>query len=213
MRRPETLRRAGIVERTSAVRWIIPEDFEARAAAYDASRGRQTSMRVLSSYDLDRQVASDGATGLDRRPAGRDQCPLAKSGFGAGVRDALNRRADDLVRQGHAWRTPEGERRANANLIGTLQRKEVERAGRELAAEPGLAFVAVDDGQTVRGKLLGSVQLGSGRLATIGDGLGFSLVPWRPVIESEIGREVMGVMRGDGISWQLGRARTLGIGL
>jgi len=147
------------------------------------------------------------------RPAGRDQCPLAKSRFRAGVREALDRRADELVRQGHAWRTPEGERRANANLIGTLQHKEVERAGRELAAEPGLAFVAVEDGQTVRGKLLGSVQLGSGRFAMIGDGLDFSLVPWRPVIESEIGREVMGVMRGDGISWQLGRARTLGIGL
>jgi Protein of unknown function (DUF3363) len=69
VRRPEASHRAGIVERTSAVRWIIPEDFEARAAAYDASRGRQTSTRVLSSYDLDQQVANDGATWLDRRPA------------------------------------------------------------------------------------------------------------------------------------------------
>jgi hypothetical protein len=33
------------------------------------------------------------------------------------------------------------------------------------------------------------------------------------VIEKEIGRQVMGVMRGDDISWQLGRARTLGIGI
>lgn len=123
------------------------------------------------------EIAGDGATWLDRRPTGRDQCPLAKSGFGAGVREALDRRADELVRQGHAWRTPEGEGLANANLIGILQHKKVERAGRELAAEPRLAFVPVEDGLTVRGKLLGSVQLGSGRFAMIGDGLGFSLVP------------------------------------
>jgi hypothetical protein len=69
-----------------------------------------------------------------------------------------------------------------------------------------LIFQAVREGQTVRGELVGSAQLASGRFAMIHDGLGFSLVPWRPVLEKEIGREVMGVMRGGDISWQLGRA-------
>jgi hypothetical protein len=64
----------------------------------------------------------------------------------------------------------------------------------------------------VRGKLLGSAELASGRYAMIDDGLGFSLVPWRPVLDKEIGNEVMGVMRGGDISWQLGRAIGLGIG-
>jgi hypothetical protein len=45
----------------------------------------------------------------------------------------------------------------------------------------------------------------------IDDGFGFSLVPWRPVIENEIGREVLGVMRGHDVSWQLGRSRGLEI--
>lgn len=36
-------------------------------------------------------------------------------------------------------------------------------------------------------------------------GLGFSLVPERPVIEQEIGRELIGVISGSYISWQLGR--------
>jgi hypothetical protein len=31
-----------------------------RVAAHDAAKGRQTQMRVLSAYDLDRQVTSDG---------------------------------------------------------------------------------------------------------------------------------------------------------
>src|SRR2546430_418762 len=46
------------------------------------------------------------------------------------------------------------------------------------AAERGVAFRSIEEGETVRGKLLGSVQLASGRFAMIEDGLGFSLVPW-----------------------------------
>src|SRR5207249_4091544 len=36
VRRLEALRRAGIVERVDSDRWLIPEDFEVRAAAYEA---------------------------------------------------------------------------------------------------------------------------------------------------------------------------------
>ncbi len=43
VRRLEAFRRASIVERLDADRWLIPEDFEARAAAYEAARGRTTS--------------------------------------------------------------------------------------------------------------------------------------------------------------------------
>jgi hypothetical protein len=33
------------------------------------------------------------------------------------------------------------------------------------------------------------------------------------VIERELGRQVSGLVRGDGISWELGRQRGLGIGM
>jgi type IV secretory pathway VirD2 relaxase len=213
VRRLEALRRAGIVERTNAERWLIPQDFEVRATAYDARRGRLTDVRLLSNCDLDQQVKSDGATWLDRRLVGRDKSPLATSGFGIEVREALNRRADELIRQGHALRTVDGAWRPRANLILTLQHQEVERTGRELAAERGLAFAPVEEGQTVCGTLLGSTQLASGRFAMIDNGLGFSLVPWRPVLENKIGREVTGVMRCEDISWQFGRSRRLGVGI
>jgi type IV secretory pathway VirD2 relaxase len=206
VRRLEALRRAGIVERVDVDRWLIPEDFEARAAAYEAARGRQTQLRVLCAYDLDRQVRSDGPTWLDRQFVSRDRSSLATGGFGSEVRLALERSADELVRQEYASWTAQGQVRIKADLIGTLARQEVERVGRQLAAERGLIFQAVREGQTVRGELVGSAQLASGRFAMIHDGLGFSLVPWRPVLEKEIGREVMGVMRGGDISWQLGRA-------
>jgi type IV secretory pathway VirD2 relaxase len=212
VRRLEALRRAGIVERVDADRWLIPEDFEARAAAYEAARGRNNQLRVLCAYDLKRQVPSDGATWLDRQLLGRDRGSLATSGFGAEVRQALERRTDELVRQGHANRTAQGWLRIKADLIGTLTHQEVERVGQQLAAERDLAFQPIRDGQTVRGKLLGSAQLASGRFAMIDDGFGFSLVPWRPMLEKEIGRQVLGMMRGGDVSWRLGRAVGIGIG-
>jgi type IV secretory pathway VirD2 relaxase len=211
VRRLEVLRRAGIVERAAADRWRIPDDFEARAQAYDAARGRRASLRLLSAYDLDRQITSDGSTWLDRQLVNRADGMLAEAGFGAEVRSALVRRKEELIQQNHAWRTPEGGVRARRDLLPALERQEVERVGRKLAAERGLAFQSIEDGQTIRGNLIGSAQLVSGRFAMIDDGLGFSLVPWRPVIEKEIGREVVGVMRGHDINWQLGRKRGLGV--
>jgi type IV secretory pathway VirD2 relaxase len=102
VRRLEALRRAGIVERGDADRWLIPENFEARAAAYEASRGRQSQLRILCAYDLDRQVTSDGATWLDRQLVSGDRSSLATSGFGAEVRHALQQRTEELIRHGHA---------------------------------------------------------------------------------------------------------------
>jgi Protein of unknown function (DUF3363) len=98
-------------------------------------------------------------------------------------------------------------------LLPALERQEVERIGKKLATERGLTFTPIEDRQTIRGRLIGSAQLASGRFAVIGDGLGLglSLVLWRPVIEKEIGREIIGVMRDRDVSWQLGRQLGLGI--
>lgn len=77
--------------------------------------------------------------------------------------------------------------------------------------ERGLGFQPIKEVQSVRGRLPGATQLISGRFAMIDDGFGFSLVPWRPVIEHQIGREVAGVMRGNDVSWQFQRSRGLGM--
>lgn len=51
----------------------------------------------------------------------------------------------------------------------------------------------------------------SGKLAIVEKSHEFTLVPWRPVIDRQLGREVMGVMQGGSVSWQLGRQRGLGL--
>jgi type IV secretory pathway VirD2 relaxase len=213
VRRLEALRRAGIAARADPDHWLIPNDFEDRAVVDDVARGRQASMRMLCAYDLDRQVTSDGATWLDRELLSGGHSRLSMSGFGAETREALERRKAELVRQGHVWRAADGRVRLRSDLLGTLQRQELERTGRELAAKHGRAFQAISDGQTVRGTLVGSAQLVSGRFAMIDDGVGFSLVPWRRSIDNKIGCQVIGVIRGGDITWQFGRGRGPGFAL
>jgi hypothetical protein len=36
-------------------------------------------------------------------------------------------------------------------------------------------------------------------------------VPWRPILERFQGRELIGLVRGMGVSWQLGLQRTRGL--
>jgi len=212
VRRLEALRRAGIVERLGDDRWLIPDDFEQRALAYDAQRGRQANMRILSSYDLDRQVRSDGATWLDRQLISRNRIARARVGFGEEVTKALEARTNELVRQGHAHRAPDGVVRARADLLATLQRNELERTGAELAKEYNLPFHMAEAGEQVQGKFTSTVQLASGKFAMIENAFEFQLVPWRPVIDEHLGREITGVIRdGGGIEWKLGRV--LGLGL
>ncbi len=43
-------------------------------------------------------------------------------------------------------------------------------------------------------------------------GLGFSLVPWRPVIEQRLGQQLVATVRGGGVSWEVGRQRDPSIG-
>lgn len=57
------------------------------------------------------------------------------------------------------------------------------------------------------------MQLASGKYALIENSRAFTLVPWRPVIEHELGKEVAGLVRGNDISWEFGRKRSLGISI
>ncbi|WP_371636334.1 relaxase/mobilization nuclease domain-containing protein [Stappia sp. P2PMeth1] len=211
VRRLEALRRAGIVERIDAHQWRIPDDFESRAAAYDAGRNRQASVRVLSAFDLERQVGADGATWLDRRLISGEASDLAPAGFGSQVREAIDQRRDHHIERGDATRQQNGRVFYRRNLLATLREREIAHAGTEMAASKGLPFRATADGESISGKFTGTVQLSSGKFAVVEKAHEFTLVPWRPVIDRQLGREVMGVVQGGSVSWQLGRSRGIGI--
>ncbi|WP_407931788.1 MULTISPECIES: DUF3363 domain-containing protein [Alphaproteobacteria] len=211
VRRLEALRRAGIVERIDADQWRIPDDLVSRAADYDTGRDRQASVRVLSPVDLQRQIRSDCATWLDRRLVHGETADLAPTGFGQQVREAMDQRREHHIEQRDATRNRDGRIFYRRNLLATLREREVARAGAEMAEGKALPFRAAKDGESVSGKFTGTVQLTSGKFAIVEKSHEFTLVPWRPIIDRQLGREVAGIMQGGSVSWQLGRQRGLGL--
>ncbi|WP_150290001.1 relaxase/mobilization nuclease RlxS [Sphingobium estronivorans] len=209
VRRLEAMRRAGAgVEREADGTWTIPADHVDRAAAYEARRHRDQPVEVetLSAQPLDQLRGADAATWVDRELASQSPLPIRDAGFGRDVRAAMAGRQQWLVEQQLA--DVEGDRiRLRANAIMMLQRRELLRAGEELAGELGKPFVEARAGETIEGRLARRVDLASGRFALVEKSREFTLVPWRPVFDRRIGNPVAGVVRTDGISWRIGRGR------
>ena len=210
VRRLEALRRAGIVERLADGLWRVPADLAERGRQYDTERGNGFAVELRSHLPVERQTRVIGATWLDQQLVGGDGA-ITNRGFGAEVKGALEQRVDFLVSQGLA------ERRAQRvvlarNLLATLRGRDVETAAQALQKETGLVHRPVSDGERVTGVYRRTVLLASGRFAMLDDGMGFSLVPWRPVIEQRLGQTITAVVRGSGASWEFGRQRGPSIG-
>ncbi len=63
------------------------------------------------------------------------------------------------------------------------------------------------DGERVSGVYRRSVMLASGRFAMLDDGKGFSLVPWKAVIEQRLGSTLAATVRAGHVTWEIGRQR------
>ncbi|HDT6071544.1 TPA: relaxase/mobilization nuclease and DUF3363 domain-containing protein [Enterobacter roggenkampii] len=210
VRRLEALRRAGIVERVAEGLWKVPDDLSERGRQYDAQRLGGVAVDLKSHLPIERQARVIGATWLDQQLIGGGR-GLGDLGFGGDAKQALQQRADFLEEQGLAQRR--GQRVIlSRNLLETLRNREMAQAAQHIAADSGLEHRHVTDGQRVAGIYRRSVILASGRYALLDDGMGFSLVPWRPIIEPRLGQQIAATVRGGGVSWEVGRQRGPGIG-
>lgn len=105
---------------------------------YDRSlAGEGPGIRIASQLSLDRQIAAEGATWLDRELV--KTTPRLPDGFGMDVSLAPEQRRNTLVDMGLANRQPGGGIEA-PDLINCLQRREVERVSADLAKSTGLAY-------------------------------------------------------------------------
>jgi type IV secretory pathway VirD2 relaxase len=181
------------------------------ARAYEDPSGRsRLSLATRSDLSVEAQVTASGATWIDRQLLAGDAA-ISRAGFGADVREAMDRRVDHLVDEGLARR--QGQRVIFArDLLNTLRRRELDNAAAKLSAETGLAHHPSAEGEHVAGTYRQRVILASGRFAMIDDGLGLQLVPWRPALEQKLGQHVVGTMTpSGGVDWNFGRTRGLGI--
>ncbi|MGN7879388.1 relaxase/mobilization nuclease domain-containing protein [Ensifer sp. 22460] len=177
----------------------------------DAQGRRRVALAVRSDLTIERQIKASGATWLDRQAIAREPLALSSGGFGAEVREAMDRRAEELIERRLAERQGRGVVFAR-NLIETLRKQELEALGQKLAAEMGTPFNKSASGEYVAGTYRQRFALASGRFAMIDSSLGFQLVPWSPSLEKHLGRHVSGVDRGDGgVEWGFGKKRELGL--
>lgn len=104
------------------------------------------------------------------------------------------------------------------DIIRTMQRamresRELRRVAAQLSKELGLTFTEAQPYDHIEGKVTRSVQLGDRKFALVERSREFTLLPWRPVLERAIGKQVSGIVREGGIDWTIGRSRGLNIGM
>ncbi len=168
-------------------------------------------LAVRSDLSIEEQIHATGATWLDRRLVAKEPMPLSEAGFGSEVKDAMQARAEHLVADGLARR--QGQRFIFASdLLSKLRQRELASVGAKLSAESGLPHHVLGEGELVAGVYRQRLNLASGRFAMIDDGLGFSLVPWSPSLERELGKRVSGIVSSNGgVDWTLARNRGIGL--
>jgi type IV secretory pathway VirD2 relaxase len=179
--------------------------------AYEDGQGRKrSSLATRSDLTIEAQVTAPGATWIDRQLLAKEAA-LSGNGFGAEVRQAMDRRIEHLAGEGFVRR--QGQRVIFArDLLNALRKRDLSAAATTLSGETGLVYRPSAEGENVAGIYRQRVSLSSGRFAMIDDGLGFQLVPWRPALEQQLGRQVSGVMLpSGGVDWSFGRKRGLGL--
>ena len=63
-------------------------------------------------------------------------------------------------------------------------------------------------GERIEGLIAHHVNLESGPHAVVERSRGFTLMPWRDVLEPDFGKPASGIMRADGMSWQFRRGHS-----
>lgn len=209
VRRLEALCRAGIVERIGDGVWKVPPDLLQKARTHDTRKNGGLLIELRSHLPTDQQVRAIGATWLDRQLVGGGSA-LGGQGFGRQASDAMRDRVDFLVEQGFALR--QGTRvTLQRDLLSKLREREIGDVSEDIQRKTGLVHRPLCAGERVNGIYRNSVQLVSGRFAMLDDGIGFSLVPWRPILEQQLGQQVAVVVRGGPGNWDLGRPRSISL--
>lgn len=212
-RRLEALRRKGLVERTQNGSWNIGQDYLEKAKKYEQAIIRQQplTMTVRSYLPLDQLPSYVGPTWLDHIISKHDNMPFSNVHFGNQIVTALNDRQAWLVAQGYG-KFKNDEFFPKREFMKNLQQLELWSTGTVLSKELNLNFVETKIGQKVEGIYKRPVLLALNKYALIERGHDITLVPWRPVLERVRGKVVSGVMRPQGVSWDITQKRGIGLG-
>ncbi|MDC7682145.1 DUF3363 domain-containing protein [Asticcacaulis sp. BYS171W] len=210
VRRLEAIRRAGgAIERTPDGAFHIGDRYAQTALTYEQVLATQRPVQIeqVSSVPIDRLPTHAGLTWLDRADL---PVPETEAGFGGRVRQGLAVRTAWLAAEGLGVLV-DGRRLLSRPEREGLRRREWEHVAGDVRGTLDKPYVATQRGERLDGKLTGYRDTAEGRLAVIERARDFTLVPWRPVLEPHIGKQVSGVVDGGPINWTIGRSRGRGL--
>jgi hypothetical protein len=171
----------------------------------------RTRLRIQSYLTFEKLAEAEGVTWLDKELLAKTPTPMAHQGFGAEIKTALNRRRQWLISQGLGQLDGQGLFQPKPKLFETLRRREYEQATQALSKELGLPHNAPMEGEQISGTYIKPATLASGKYAIIQKAQEFTLVPWRPDMEPMRGKAITGTASAQGIQWEWGPRRGLGI--
>ncbi len=171
----------------------------------------RTRLRIQSYLSFEKLAEAEGVTWLDKELLAKTPTPLADQGFGAEIKTALNRRRQWLISQGMGQLDGQGQFRPSPKMFETLHHREYEKTTQALSKEHGLVHYSPLEGEQISGTFSKSVNLASGKYAVVQKSQEFTLVPWRPDMEPMRGKEITGTASAQGIQWEWGPRRGLGI--
>ncbi|WP_326523129.1 DUF3363 domain-containing protein [Sphingomonas sp.] len=204
------MRRAGAgPERHDDGSWTIPRDHLARAETFAQrqQRDRPVVLSILSRTPIAELATKEAPTWLDLQLESGASRSVRDAGFGREVRTALTARRQWLVEQQLANGKPQLFR-LRSNALEELRERELATAGGRLSEHLGKPFEPSRMGDRIEGVIARRVDLESGSYGLVERSRDFTLVPWREMLERNIGKAASGIMRADGINWQFGPART-----
>ncbi len=97
--------------------------------------------------------------------------------------------------------------RIDDKVLATLNRRDMEAAAKSVAQRLGKEFTHAPRSGRISGKYAERLDRPGGRYAVIERAKDFSLVPWREVMDRNLGKQISGAVRGNRISWTLSKNR------
>jgi Protein of unknown function (DUF3363) len=196
--RPEALPEKGMIVSIEA------------AKSQDETKPRN-KLRIQSYLTFEKLAEAEGVSWFDKELLAKAPTHIADHGFGAEAKTALNRRRQWLISQGLGQLDGQGQLQPRPQLFETLRRREYEQATQALSKELGVPHNAPIEGEHISGTYTKSATLASGKFAVVQKAHEFTLVPWRPDIEPMRGKVITGTASAQGIQWEWGPRRGLGI--
>jgi hypothetical protein len=211
VRRLEVMRRMGLIERSPDGVFAVGDNHLSTALAFEERLVKRApfSAQVVSYWSLGEQIEALGPTQLDRVLAGEARSPAGEGLIARDFQQALQQRRLFLIEQG--WMGSD-QQTLSQQALRRMAALELSVQAEKLSEELGIPILT-HTAHRVSGVYARRVDLAQGRMALIVGERQANLVPWRPALERFGGRTVEGVMRGQGLSWNLARGLGREIGL